>query len=210
MDTMLVLGILGALAVGVVSPGPSFVVVARTAIAVSRRDGLAAALGMGVGGVVFATLALMGLQAALAKLGWLYAGLRLLGGFYLVYLAIRLWRGAGEQIVVSNTAERRSRSFGRSFSLGLATQLSNPKTAIVYASVFAAFIPAAVPASLLAVLPPLIFSLETAWYAVVALVFSSDRPRAAYLTSKVWIDRVAGAVMGALGMRIIVETVRPA
>jgi threonine/homoserine/homoserine lactone efflux protein len=210
MQTMLVLGILGALAVGVVSPGPSFVVVARTAIALSRRDGLAAALGMGVGAVVFATLALLGLQVVLAKVGWLYGVLRLAGGLYLLYLAIRLWRGAREPLVVADMVGQRPRALGRSFSLGLATQLSNPKTAVVYASVFAALIPAEVPAVLLVVLPPLIFILEAGWYAIVALIFSSDRPRAAYLTSKTWIDRIAGVVMGALGARIIVDTVRPA
>src|SRR4051812_24434035 len=60
-------GILGALAVGVVSPGPSFVLVARTAVALSRRDGLAASIGMGLGGVIFAALALAGLIAVLAQ-----------------------------------------------------------------------------------------------------------------------------------------------
>lgn len=41
MSAYLVLfSILGALAVGVVSPGPSFVLVARTAIAGSRRAGV--------------------------------------------------------------------------------------------------------------------------------------------------------------------------
>jgi threonine/homoserine/homoserine lactone efflux protein len=39
-------GILAALAVGVVSPGPSFVMIARTAVAASRADGLGAALGL--------------------------------------------------------------------------------------------------------------------------------------------------------------------
>ncbi|HMG49665.1 MAG TPA: hypothetical protein VK597_03660 [Inquilinus sp.] len=50
--TIPLLSILGAIVVGAASPGPSFVFVTRTAIALSRRDGLAAALGMGVGGVV--------------------------------------------------------------------------------------------------------------------------------------------------------------
>jgi threonine/homoserine/homoserine lactone efflux protein len=38
---------------GATAPGPSFLVVARNAIGVSRTDGLATALGMGAGGVVF-------------------------------------------------------------------------------------------------------------------------------------------------------------
>jgi len=43
-------GLLGVLLVGSISPGPSFVLVARTAVARSRRDGVAAALGIGIQG----------------------------------------------------------------------------------------------------------------------------------------------------------------
>jgi len=56
---------------------------------------------------------------------------------------------------------------------------------------------------------PLIFLVETGWYAVVAAVFSAGGARAAYLGAKAWIDRSAGAVLGALGLRLIFETGRP-
>src|SRR5262249_42673601 len=49
-----VLSIAGAITLGAMSPGPSFVLVARTSVARSRADGLAMALAMGVGGVLFA------------------------------------------------------------------------------------------------------------------------------------------------------------
>ena len=39
------LSILGTLAIGAMSPGPSFVVVVRASAGLSRRDGLASALG---------------------------------------------------------------------------------------------------------------------------------------------------------------------
>src|ERR1700752_3666709 len=64
--------IFAALMVGAVSPGPSFVVVSRIAISRSRLDGLAAAFGMGVGGVIFGILALAGLTALLTQFEWLY------------------------------------------------------------------------------------------------------------------------------------------
>ena len=67
-----VLSIAGAIALGAMSPGPSFIMVARTAVASSRTDGLAAALGMGVGGVLFASVALLGLHAVLSAVPWLY------------------------------------------------------------------------------------------------------------------------------------------
>jgi len=210
MDALIpFLSILGALAVGAISPGPSFVFVVRTSLALSRRDGIAAALGMGVGGVIFAALALLGLRAVLTQIAWLYAALRLAGGLYLLYLAFRLWRGAAEPIVVPGTADRRAPGRLRSLGLGLATQLSNPKTAIVYGSIFAALLPPAPPAWVVVALPPAVMLIETGWYAIVAAAFSSERPRAAYLRGKHWIDRAAGAVMGALGLRLVIETARP-
>jgi threonine/homoserine/homoserine lactone efflux protein len=50
------LSILGALILGCISPGPSFVFVTRTAVALSRRDGIAAALGMGLGAATIVML----------------------------------------------------------------------------------------------------------------------------------------------------------
>jgi len=63
--TASIFGVIGALALGAISPGPSFVMVARTAVASSRVNALFAALGMGCGGIIFATAALLGLQALL-------------------------------------------------------------------------------------------------------------------------------------------------
>ena len=202
------LAILAAIALGAASPGPSFVYVARTAVALSRTDGVAAALGMGIGGISFAALALLGLQAVLAQVAWLYAGLKLAGGLYLLLLAFRLWRGAGNAADLPRGVGERPPGLRRSFLLGLATQLSNPKTAVAYASIFAALLPPAPPLWMILALPPLILLIETSWYTVVALVFSAERPRAAYLRSKRWIDRLAASVIGILGLRLLVAAGR--
>ena len=197
------LAILGALTLGVISPGPSFVVVARLAIINSRLDGLYAALGMGFGGMLFSVLALLGLQALLAAVPWLYLLLKIGGGLYLIYLGIGIWRAAKQQLRFNLGDSVKIRGFTKSFYLGMATQLSNPKTAVVYASVFAAFLPQQLPVSVLLVLPLIIFLLEFGWYAIVAYLLSTPSPRSAYLRSKTVIDRLVGAVMGILGARLI-------
>lgn len=204
----IIAAILGAVLIGAMSPGPSFVMVLRTSIALSRSDGLAAAIGMGLGGALFGTLALVGLTALIAQVEWLYMVLKLAGGAYLVYLAIRIWRGARQPVAIPETAAFRSVTLGRSFSVALMTQLSNPKTAVAYASVFAALLPSQVPDWMILILPPLIFIIETSWYAVVTLVFSSRRPRQAYVSAKAWIDRVTAFVIGGLGLRLIYETAK--
>ncbi len=50
---------------------------------------------MGIGGVAFALLAMLGLGAVLHYAEWAYIGLKVLGGCYLVYLGVRMWMHAG-------------------------------------------------------------------------------------------------------------------
>ncbi len=206
--TLALLSILGALLVGAISPGPSFVFVVRTAVAQSRLEGLAAALGMGVGACLFGILAVVGLRTLMTEGGGLFMLLKIAGGLYLIYLAWRIWRGASAPVVVQHQAARQTDA-ARAFWLALGTQLSNPKIVAVFGAVFAALLPAEPPAWLYFALPPLIFLQETAWYALVALAFSSQRPRTAYLGAKLWIDRGAAAVIGGLGLRLVYEAIRP-
>lgn len=197
--------ILFAVLVGAASPGPSFVLVSRIAVSESRVSGLAAAAGMGLGGALFAALALLGLAALLQQVEILHITLKVIGGVYLLYLGVEVWRQATMPLAAEEIDERQSKSVWRSFWLGFGVQISNPKTAAVYASIFVALLPTSPPASLLLALPPLIFLMETIWYCVVALILSSSQPRRAYLRCKAPIDRVAGIVLGSLGMRLIFD-----
>ena len=205
MHELLSLGaVLGALSIGVVSPGPSFVMVAREAVSLSRANGLAAAFGMGLGGAAFAVAALAGLQAVLLAVPVLYSALKVLGGLYLCYLGYRIYAGATKTLAPSdNGDDSAARSVRASLWFGLTTQVSNPKTAIVYASVFAAFLPGHLSAHLAVALVALVFVLETSWYSIVATLLSTAAPRRAYVGCKAIVDRAAGIVMLGLGLKLI-------
>lgn len=198
------LGILGVLSLGIMSPGPSFVLVARTSVAVSRRNGLTTAIGMGLGSAVFASLTLLGLQAVLLSVPPLYMLLKVLGGIYLIYLAIVIWRNS-RQSVELKSASKNSADLYNSFKLGLITQLSNPKTAIFYGSIFAALLPPNLPDITLLILVSTIFFLEAGWYSLVAFVLSSKTPKQIYLNLKQVLDRLASGVIGVLGLKLIYD-----
>jgi threonine/homoserine/homoserine lactone efflux protein len=195
---------------GAVSPGPSFLFVARTAVAASRRSAFASAVGMGLGAATVCALALLGVRAVFARAEWLYVGFKLMGGIYLCYLAWRLWRGAKDDMAVSAETLPVPASTGviRSFWLALATQLSNPKTLIVISGIFAALLPRHIPAWMYWIIPLADLIVETGWYAFVALVLSSRAPRQIYLGAKAVIDRTAGCVLGLLGLRLIFESTK--
>jgi threonine/homoserine/homoserine lactone efflux protein len=197
------LGIAAALCIGAASPGPSFVMVARTAASAGRAQGLRAALGMGLGALLFAVASLLGLNAVFLAVPAVYIALKFSGGLYLAYLGFRIWRGARQPLDVSahvdagNSAHRQNHLL-----LGFATQVSNPKTALVYASVFATFLPASPSLQYHLAVVTLVFFIEAGWYAIVASALSAQGPRNTYLRFKTWVDRCAGGVMGALGLRL--------
>jgi threonine/homoserine/homoserine lactone efflux protein len=200
-----VFAIVAALWLGAMIPGPSFVLVARNAIGLSRRDGLATALGMGAGGIFFGGIALAGLYTLLQAVEWLYIGLKVAGGAYLIFVASKIWRGADRPITVEGTAATVSGSARKAVWMGLTTQLSNPKTAIWYGSIFAALLPQHPPLWCYFALPPLVFAVECGWYTVVALCFSSKAPREIYLRAKKWVDRIAACAISVLGLRLILN-----
>ena len=214
MDTLLpILAIAGAVTLGAMSPGPSFLLVARTSIAVSRIDGLATALGMGMGAMLFSIIALVGFQAVLSAIPALYTAIRIAGGAYLLVLAWRIWRGAGAPIAIQpsddgSEGKPQRRIWIRSCLIGLGTQVSNPKTAIVYGSIFASLLPRSLPGFLFIVLPVLVFIIETTWYTLVAVVLSTPANRTRYLRSKAIIDRITGGILALLGLRLVLGTRR--
>jgi threonine/homoserine/homoserine lactone efflux protein len=150
---------------------------------------------------LFAAAALLGLQSIFSAVPTLYIGLKILGGLYLCWLGILVWRSATHELAVAHGAGPGGKATG-SFWLGLITQLSNPKTAIVYASVFAAFLPPHFSLAFAAGLLLAVFAVETSWYVLVAWVLSSPAPQRAYLACKTWVDRSAGAVMVGLGLKL--------
>lgn len=200
---MSVVAIACALAAGTVSPGPSFIFVARNAISLSRQHGFATALGMGSGACVFAIVALLGLQTVFTAVPVAFWLLKIAGGLYLVYLATKILYAARQplqQLEVSGTAKV---TLWRAYTSGLFTQISNPKTAIVFAGVFSALLPQQIPAYFYGVIPLSAFCVDTGWYFFVAFVLSSEAPRKAYLRFKTVFDSTAGCVMALLGLKLI-------
>lgn len=196
------LAICGALAIGCVSPGPSFIMIATTSLREGRTAGFLASIGMGLIGALYGLLATLGLATLVTASPPLFTALRVVGALYLIWIAKGMWVGANKPLdEAGEHLEKRS-----PLIRGLATQASNPKTIVIYASVFAAFLPQAPAPWLLVALPTYCGLMEMIWYSVVAVVFSSLRPRKSYLSRRIWIDRIAGIVMFLLAARLVLPS----
>ncbi len=195
--TLVSIGAIQLLAV--ISPGPSFLITARTAVAQSRTDGLKVALGLGAGTVIWSAAALLGLNAVFHAVPVLFMGMKIAGALFLLYIAWMIFRHAAVPLKIEGQGERLANPFLK----GFLTQISNPKVAVFFGSIFIAMLPAEVPLWMTLALIVIVSFNEVWWYSVVALFFGSGPVRNFYIGAKAWIDRITGLFLGALGLRLL-------
>jgi len=210
MDLAIALGTLAIVhLMAVMSPGPAFVMISRTALSAGRKPAYVAALAMGIGVLFWAVGAMLGLALLFERAQWLYALVKVAGGLYLVYLAVMAWRGATLPVVLDApvAAAVRTADLWPTFRDGFLTIVANPKVAVFFGSIFVAVLPPdPSPLIQLAILA-IVFVNEVGWYMVVGTLFSSAGPRAAYIRLKGWIDRGMAIVLGAIGARLIWDAI---
>lgn len=192
-----------AILFGAMSPGVSFLLVARTAMSSSRRAALSVAAGMGFGAFIFAVIALAGLHTLLTLIPSLYTGLKLAGGCYLLWLALKMFRRPSNRF--NDLTETEEVSASKAFLTGVFTQISNPHTALVFASIFSAALSKNIQPVMYIILPTMAFVIDVLWYAVVACLLSTHGPRQAYIKYRKFIDKLSGGIMALLGIRLLLK-----
>jgi len=110
-----------------------------------RPAGYATGLGLATGGLVWATLTIMGAATVFELFPTAVLVFRLLGASYLVWLGYKYlhsaWRGQGAALKITKVTH----SNWVAFRTGFIVVMTNPKAMLFFSSVFVAFIPATAP-----------------------------------------------------------------
>ena len=192
--------------VALMSPGPDFFFVSQTAVSRSRKEAMMGVLGITLGVMIWAGVALLGLNLILEKMAWLHTIIMVGGGLYLCWMGYQMLRGALKKEVLDAPAPQvELATGGRSFVKGLLTNLANPKAIIYFGSVFSLFVGDSVGETARWGIFVLI-ALETfAWFTLVASLFALPAMRRGYQRMAKWIDGVAGALFTAFGLHLIIS-----
>ncbi|HBL7230204.1 TPA: threonine export protein RhtC [Serratia marcescens] len=190
--------------IALMSPGPDFFFVSQTAASRSRREAMMGVVGISLGIVVWAGVALMGLHLILQKMAWLHQIIMVGGGIYLCWMGWQLLRSArAQQAQPAAEAQVALPKAGRSFIRGFLTNLSNPKAVIYFGSVFSLFVGDSVGAVARWGLFLLIVAETFVWFSLVAVVFALPAMRRGYQRLAKWIDGVAGVLFTGFGLHLI-------
>ena len=197
----------GVLAVLVLIPGPDTAVVTKFVLTAGRGPGYLAAAGVVAGMLTWGVLTAAGLAALLAASASVYEVVKLAGAAYLVVLGLRmLWRARRRTGAAGAAMPEGHRHDRRPVRAGLLTNLLNPKAAVIYTSLLPSLIPhGANPHVWLPLLVATLAVLSLTWLTVFVTLAARSRSVLSRPRARQWLERVTGAVLIGLGLRVAAE-----
>jgi len=181
----------------ILSPGPALVMEIRTILSAGRRAGIAMGVGLGLMAALWTAAALLGLETIFAAFPWAYWAVKTVGAAYLLWIAIQMWKGARTPIRTD------LRPVGRAFRDGMLLQAVNPKSVLFAAAVLVVIFPPGLSMIDKGLIVMNHFLVEIAFYTGLSLLLSTPAAQQRYMAAKLYLDRGAAVVMGALGLRLV-------
>lgn len=181
------------------APGAALLYFIKTIVASGRAAGMATGLGLGTAAALWTLAALLGLEAVFAVFPWAYTALKIGGALYLIWIAIQTWRHARDPLSDAPTPN------GRAVLSGILLNLGNPKSMLFAAAVIVVVFPQGLAPTDIAIIVLNHWLLEIAVYGTFAVLLSSAPARRGYISLKPLLDRIAATLLGALGLRLILE-----
>lgn len=182
-----------------VSPGPANIAAATTAMRFGRRRSLLFGAGLGCGLAFWGGVAATGLGAVLQGSVYLLMALKMLGGAYLIWLALQ----AGRAALRGGAPESRAPGAGRWFVRGLALNLSNPKAVIAWLAALSMGLQTGGGSRQVIIATAVCIALGFANYAAHAIAFSVPGVMSGYRRFGRWIEGVVAGLFAIAGLGLI-------
>ncbi|QSX39078.1 LysE family transporter [Shewanella sedimentimangrovi] len=185
--------------VALMSPGPDVAMVLRVASSNPPRVALLTATGISLAILLHTLASLTGLSLIIQSSPWLFGLVQLAGASYLGWMGLGALRGA--------LAQWRARSDGafsraaplplspfKGFTLGLATNLLNPKALVFFLTLFSALITPQVNLATKSAAAVLLLLLSLAWFCLLALLLTKPGFQAWLKRMQLPIDALTGGL----------------
>ena len=155
---------------GAISPGPSVMVVIRNTIIGGRTQGVACAIGHGIGFGIYAGSAVFGLIVLLENAPDVFLILQLIGVGLLIWYGFLMWNddvNLDEDSQFENTKIKR-----QGFMEGFAIAFFNPKIALFLVAILAQVLEPGMGMGTKLAIGLLGMSIDMGWYLIVALALT--------------------------------------
>jgi threonine/homoserine/homoserine lactone efflux protein len=188
------------------TPGVTTALVVRNALRGGRRHAFWTTSGNSAGVLAWGCCAALGIAAIVAASAAAFTTIKLAGALVLVVMGIRSLLGSHGAAPPAEPGPPGEISDRAALRDGLVTSLANPKLAVFFVALFPQFVPRGtpiLPAAL--VMVGVIVAFDLVWYSLLAALVSRAKRR---LIEGRWarrVERVTGAVLIGLGVRLALE-----
>lgn len=195
----------------VMSPGPDFAMVMRNSLVYSRRTGILAAVGLALGIMLHITYSLLGIGLVISQSIVLFNTIKLLGAAYLIFIGIKslLAKKESQKEIADELKEefdnkpaKKDLTTGQAIRMGFLTNALNPKATLFFLALFTQVINPHTAVGIKMIYGAEMCLATFVWFSIVALILSHRHVSSFFAGIKHHIDRVFGAVLVALGIKV--------
>ena len=196
MDLAALAPIIVVLCLGAISPGPSLAVLLRNTMEGGKTRGVACGVGHGIGFGIYAFIAVSGIAQLKASAGGAAEVLEIVGGLFLLLLAVLMLRGSSDE------GEHQS-SGRRGFTEGFLIAFLNPKILAFLLAVFSQFVQPDFTWGDRAIVACIAMFIDGGWYVLVALVISGTPLLEKLQENARKVELTMGCLLAGLGVWIL-------
>ena len=199
MEIFLTIAILHLFAVA--SPGPDFLLVTRQCLRFDRTVAIWASAGIATGILFHSFIAITGVTLIISSNPEVFRWLKVLASIYIAYLGyLSIFKSSTS---VSDEGKKDNENYVGSFTLGLITNILNPKDNLFFITVFTAVVDASTTRLLLGIYG-LYMSITTfIWFTGISYIFSNQGLRDRYKQFIPFFEKGIGIVLIIIAVGLI-------
>ena len=199
MEIYLTIAILHLFAVA--SPGPDFLLVTRQCLRFDRTVAIWASAGIATGILFHSFIAITGVTLIISSNPEVFRWLKVLASIYIAYLGyLSIFKSSTS---VSDEGKKDNENYVGSFTLGLITNILNPKAILFFITVFTAVVDASTTRLLLGIYG-LYMSITTfIWFTGISYIFSNQGLRDRYKQFIPFFEKGIGIVLIIIAVGLI-------
>ena len=186
---------------GAMSPGPSMVVVINNAILKGRYNGILTSLGHGIGIVVYATFAVLGLGLIIKTNIFVFNGLRILSIIFLIFIGVKLIFNNKQLDLEKKNIKENTVSFLQGFSIAIL----NPKIFVWFIAIYSQFMSADNKLIFNVYLISIAGVIDTCWYIILTLVVTTVSALSFFQNKLNLIQKIQGFFLITLGLILLIN-----
>ena len=191
--------------IGMVSPGPDFLLVTKNSLIYSRRQALATAFGIITGCLFHATYCILGLALIITESTLLFSIIKYLGAGYLIYLGLKGVLVKHTEIRGVGLESKNNISVWKAYVDGFLCNVLNPKLAVFLLSLFTQFVSMNASVRDKALVASIFVGEAALYWPLLVLILQLRQVRRLFDDFRTLLNRVFGTLLICLGIRVMLS-----